>query len=155
MSSDTYPKPHLGQVFFRHPQHDRTQRDFAMCAGLEELGTVHGQEQWRAVLSDGRGGTDQITYQSRCGSASWMPLPAEERETRYGPGYVALKEENEQLRAALDAFGERFNEVVGNLSTRLAALEKPQARKEEPPPAVEPVVARPPVRRVAENTAPR
>ena len=98
--SEKYPKPHLGQTFFRYPNQDKTQREFAMCDGLVESGEVRGELQWSATLRDGRGGTEQITNRSVLGSGSWRPLPPEELETRYGPGYRVLEERIEKYAAA-------------------------------------------------------
>lgn len=170
--SEKYPKPHLGQTFFRYPNQDKAQREFAMCDGLVESGEVRGELQWSATLRDGRGGTEQITNRSVLGSGSWRPLPPEELETRYGPGYrvleerlkvweervVALEKVLESFQAATGrALGETLDVVTRfeeNLDQRLVVLEKGPAPT-PPTPPVEPVGARPPPRRVVEAAAPR
>jgi len=144
--SDTYTQPHLGQVFFRHPNQDRTQRDYAMCVSLIERGVVRGVMQWSAIIQDGRGGTEQITERSVFGSGSWRPLPQEELETQYGPGYRELKALTEQSFAAVERDVLVLRDAVTILGERLAALEKAEARRVEsmnamleaaPPPSVQ------------------
>lgn len=177
--SEKYPKPHLGQTFFRYPNQDKAQREFAMCDGFVESGEVRGELQWSATLRDGRGGTEQITNRSVLGSGSWRPLPPEELETRYGPGYRVLEERiekyaaaarkaDETLAAAVDEHTRQLAEMqeemvralnsaadlVQALQDRIAALEKLTAPT-PPVPPVEPVGARPPPRRVVEAAASR
>lgn len=170
--SEKYPKPHLGQTFFRYPNQDKAQREFAMCDGLVESGEVRGELQWSATLRDGRGGTEQITNRSVLGSGSWRPLPPEELETRYGPGYRVLEERLKvcearvvALETVLENFQATTSQALGEtldvvtrfeekLDQRLSVLEKGPAPT-PPAPPVEPVGVRPPPRRVVEAAAPR
>lgn len=127
--SETYPQPHLGQVFFRYPNQDKTQRDFGQCVSFVERGIVRGEMQWSATISDGRGGVEQISPRSVMGTAGWRPLPQEELETRYGPGYRALQEQIAKLGEAAQTADELLAYAVEELRAKVAALEA--ARKDD------------------------
>ncbi len=99
-----YDKPYVGQPFRRRQNADVYED--GQVTGVRVHGTFNRDgktvEDWTACISLGFGNNHYMTHRDvPDASTSWMSIPEEECQKRYGPGYIALKRDIDDICARL------------------------------------------------------
>jgi hypothetical protein len=142
--------PYVGQPFKRIQNEQNV--EYIHCSALKLVGTYVKDGKtvpdWTAILSGGFDTDERIYATKAIGHSGWEPVPVEECDQKWGPGYAALKAENavlnntvawlERRLGALEGLEERLAESMNASNAevweRLRATKSAAEEKQQPPP---------------------
>jgi hypothetical protein len=129
MPDTYYEQPYVGQPFRRVENATDGRYAEGLVSGLAVRGTftradgtrVNG---WTAIIDTGFNSAHRISYDTRIPHGAtdiWVPVPEEECEARYGPGYVRLARSHAELALRVA----ELETNLQNVALRVEALSNP------------------------------
>ena len=127
-----YERPYVGQPFRRVQNGSQGLYEEGAVRGIKVRGRFTRDDGvvvdgWIAIIrTDLDGSEHRFSYDTRLmkGAETWRPIPDEEMELRWGPGYKLLVERLKDLEAQREEDARNLEVILEGVLTRLAALEE-------------------------------